>query len=144
MPTSAVSYVGGLLNIGTSGFDMVAVNPDNASSKQRISYLDGSAGGGRFTSDVLIYSTYGNVIIDSLATYPTREELNSAQDMQIPEARYNEMVSTMPLYLGCEPGINYYEKLCKGEFIRYHNMHNKQGRQREHIRSLYRDKCNSG
>ena len=112
--TSAVSYVGGLLNIGTTGFDMVSVNPDKASSKQRISYLDGSAGGGTFTSDVLIYSTYGNVIIDSLASYPTRDELNSAQDMQIPEAKYNEMVSTMPLHLGCEPGINYYEKLLKG------------------------------
>lgn len=112
--TSAVSYIGGFLNIGTTGFDMVAVNPDNASSKQRISYKDDSVDGGTNTQDVLIYSTYGNVIIDSLATYPTREELNSAQDMQIPEARYNEMVSTMPLYLGCEPGINYTQKLSKG------------------------------
>lgn len=108
--TSAIFYENGTMKMGQAGIEMVAVNPNNASSKQRITYTDGTAPGKKKNIDALIYSAYGNIIIDSDATYPSRAQLKSLADIDMSSGDYNTMVSTLPIYLGCRPGINYYNE----------------------------------
>lgn len=98
-------------------FDMIAVNPDSATSKQAVTYYDPVTGTN--TQDVLIYSTYGNIIIDADVTYPSRSKLNNDMDWNISESKYNDMVSTMPLYLGCHPGLNYDDVEKEGNLSKY-------------------------
>lgn len=107
---SAVYYENGVRKIRQSGIEMVTVNPDNASSKQTVTYTDGTAPKNKKNIDALIYSAYGNVIIDSDATYPSRSELKNLAGIDLSSGDYNTMVSTLPIYFGCLPGINYYKE----------------------------------
>ncbi|HZK22456.1 MAG TPA: hypothetical protein VFC76_09345 [Oscillospiraceae bacterium] len=107
----AVSHENGVLSVKDIGLELIAVNPDNASSKQKVTYRDGTASGGiNKTVEALIYSAYGNIVIDTNAKYPTREQLNTLAGMKISQHRYDEMVNTMPIYLGCKPNMNYYRE----------------------------------
>lgn len=110
--TSNVTVVNGETVYNRRGFDMIAVNPDNASSKQKITYYDKAVGNN--TQDVLIYSTYGNVIIDSNVKYLSKAQLNAAGINDLSDAAYAAMVESMPLYLGCEPAMSYRDDKTQG------------------------------
>ncbi len=115
----AVSYENGVMKIRDTGLELISVNPDHASSKQKITYRDGTTSGTNKTVEALIYSAYGNIVIDTNAKYPTREQLKSLAGVDMSQHRYDEMVNTMPLYLGCQPTMNYYreEKYGNLDFI---------------------------
>lgn len=122
----AVSYENGVMKIRDSGLELISVNPDHASSKQKITYRDGTTSGTNKTVEALIYSAYGNIVIDTNAKYPTREQLKNLAGVDMSQHYYDEMVNTMPLYLGCQPTMNYYreEKYGNLDFIQCVTLEN--------------------
>lgn len=122
----AVSYENGVLKLKDTGLELVTINPDNASSKQKVTYRDGTTKDIYKTIDALIYSAYGNVVIDTNAEYPTREQLKTLAKVDMSQHRYDEMVNTMPIYLGCNPSMNYYreEKYGNLDFIQCVTLEN--------------------